>query len=187
MVTIISLWLPILLSAIVVFIVSSFIHMVLPYHRTDFKKLPAEDEVMESLRKFNLPRGDYAVPCAGHPKVMRSPEYLDKLTKGPVIFMTVLKSGSQSMIGGLVLWFIYSVIVSIFAAYIASRAVGITASYLAVFRFIGATAFIGYSLALLQNSIWYKRNWCATLKSMFDGLIYALLTAGIFGWLWPNP
>jgi hypothetical protein len=76
------------------------------------------------------------------------------------------------------------VIVSIFAAYIAGRALGPGAPYLEVFRFAGSTAFAGYALALAQNSIWYKRNWGATLKSMFDGLVYALLTAGTFGWLW---
>jgi hypothetical protein len=30
------------------------------------------------------------------------------------------------------------------------------------------------------------RSWIRTLKSMFDGLIYALLTASVFGWLWPR-
>jgi len=100
--------------------------------------------------------------------------------------MTVLKNGPQAMGGNLVLWFLYSVIVGVFAAYIASRALGPEAHYLEVFRFAGCTAFVGYSLALMQNSIWYKRNWGATLKSMFDGLIYALVTAGTFGWLWPK-
>ena len=90
------------------------------------------------------------------------------------------------MTTSLVLWFLYSVVVSFFAAYIAGRAVGPGADYLTVFRFVGSTAFMGYSLALLQNSIWYKRNWGMTLKSMFDGLVYGLLTAGTFAWLWPR-
>ena len=85
----------------------------------------------------------------------------------------------------LVQWFIYSLVVSVFAAYIADIALEPGAHYLAVFRFAGTTAFIGYSLALMQNSIWYKKSWSATFKSMFDGLIYALFTAGVFGWLWP--
>jgi hypothetical protein len=86
----------------------------------------------------------------------------------------------------LLLWFLYSIVVSFFAAYIAGRALGPGASYLAVFRFVGAASFMGYSLALLQNSIWYKRNWGTTLKSVFDGLLYGLFTAGTFGWLWPR-
>jgi hypothetical protein len=76
--------------------------------------------------------------------------------------------------------------VGIFAAYIAGRALEPGAHYLDVFRFAGCTAFVGYAVALLQNSIWYKRNWTATLKSVFDGLVYALLMAGVFGWLWPS-
>jgi hypothetical protein len=182
-----SLWLPILLSAVIVFIVSSIIHMVLPYHRNDFRKAPSEDEVMAALRKFNLPPGDYVLPYAGSPKALSSPEFIEKRTKGPVAFLTVIKSGPPSMGGSLIQWFVYCIVVGMFAAYIAGRALGPDAQYLTVFRFIGGTAFASYALALLQNSIWYKRNWRTTLKSMFDGLIYALVTAGTFGWLWPSP
>jgi hypothetical protein len=181
----VQLWLPILISAVIVFFVSWIIHMLLPYHRNDFKKVPEEDKVMESLRAFNIPPGDYVVPCAENSKEMGSPEFTEKFSKGPAAIMTVLPAGPPTMTGSLVLWFVYSVIVSFFAAYIAYNAVGPGAHYLSVFRFVGASAFGGYALALLQNSIWFKRNWWATFKSMFDGLIYALLTAGTFGWLWP--
>ena len=186
MVSILSLWLPILLSTVVVFIVSSVLHMVFTYHRNDFVKIPAEDEVMDALRKFDILPGDYVIPYAGSPKGMKTPEYIEKMEKGPAAFMTVVPSGPPAMGGRLVMWFGYSVVVSIFAAYMAGRALGTEAQYLEVFRFVGCTAFLGYSLALLQNSIWYRRNWGATLKSMFDGLLFALFTAGIFGWLWPG-
>jgi hypothetical protein len=186
MVTILSLWLPILLSAVAVFVLSSVIHMLIPYHRSDFGKLPEEDNVMDALRPFNIPPGDYVMPCAGSAKNMKSPEFIEKMTKGPVAFMTVVPSGKPGMALNLFLWFVYSIAVGIFAAYIAGHALAPGAEYLAVFRFAGCTAFIGYSLALLQNSIWYKRSWVATFKSVFDGLIYALFTAGIFGWLWPS-
>ena len=185
MVSVVSLWLPILLSAVVVFVVSSIIHMVLNYHRSDFRKLPDEDAVMDALRGFEIPPGDYVVPCPGSSKEMGSPEFIEKTTKGPVAFMTVMKSGPPSMTGSLILWFLFAVLVGVLAAYVAGRALGPGAEYLNVHRFTGATAFIAYSVALLQNSIWYKRNWGATVKSMFDGLVYALLTGGIFGWLWP--
>jgi hypothetical protein len=181
-----SLLVPILLSAVFVFIVSSFIHMVLRYHWSDFKKVPSEDDVMDTLRKFDIPPGDYVIPFAGSSEVMRSPEFKDKSIKGPVAFVTVMKSGPPAMGGSLIQWFIYCVVVGIFAAYIAGRALGPDAHYLAVFRFAGATAFLGYALALMNNSIWYKRSWSATLKSVFDGLVYALVTAGTFGWLWPD-
>jgi len=185
MVTIVSFWLPILLSAVAVFIISSLIHMFLGYHNTDFKKLPSEDQVMDNLRKFNIPPGDYVMPHSSSGKERNTQEFKDKLNKGPVAFVTMFPSGQITMGKSLALWFIYCVIVGIFAAYIAGRALEPGAGYIGVFKFAGITAFAGYSLALLQNSIWYKRNWAATFKSMFDGLIYALFTAGIFGWLWP--
>jgi len=186
MVPLLSLWLPILVSAVIVFIVSSVIHMLLGYHASDYRKLPSEDEVMEALRKFGIPPGDYLVPCAGSPKEIKTPAFIEKMTKGPVVSMTVMRSGPPAMGGQLVLWFLYCVVVGIFAGYIAGRALGPGAHYLAVFRFAGCTAFIGYTLALWQNTIWFKRNWVVTLKSTFDGLIYGLLTAGTFGWLWPR-
>jgi hypothetical protein len=186
MVSLSALWLPILLSAVIVFFVSSLIHMMLPYHRKDFRGIPEEDQVMEALRKFKIPPGDYAMPCPGDPKHMKSPGFIEKMTKGPVALMTVLASGPPAMGMQLAWWFLYSVIVSIFAGYIAGRALEPGAHYLSVFRFAGCTAFVGYSLALWQNTIWYKRAVGTTLKSTFDGLVYGLLTAGTFGWLWPK-
>jgi len=183
---IMSLWQPILLSAVLVFVVSALIHMVLKYHAGDLKPVPDEDKVMAALRPFNIPPGDYMLPRAGSMEAMKSPAFKEKTEKGPVVLMTVMPNGIQGMGGSLLMWFLSSVLISIFSAYIAGRALDPGDPYLQVFRFAGATAFAGYSLGLLQNSIWYKRNWGATLRSMFDGLIYALLTGGVFGWLWPS-
>ena len=181
-----SLWLPILVAGALVFVVSSIIHMVLPYHRTDFAPLPAEDEVMEALRRFKIPPGDYLVPCAGSPDRLRSTAFIEKMKRGPVAMMTMMESGPPTMGKPLAWWFVYTLVVGLFAGYIASRALPAGAAYRDVFRFAGTVAFIGYSLALWQNTIWYKRSVRATAKSTFDGLIYALLTAGVFGWLWPR-
>jgi hypothetical protein len=181
-----ALWLPILLSAFIVFLASYLIHMVLPIHRSDYRRFPSEDAVLDALRKFKLPPGDYLAPCAAGPKDFKSPAFLEKLTKGPVLFATVMPGGPPRMGAQLSQWFVYCLVVGVFAAYIAGRALRPGAPYLEVFRFAGATAFVGYALALWQNTIWYKRNWVTTLKSTVDGLVYALLTAGTFGWLWPR-
>jgi hypothetical protein len=186
MVPVLSLWVPILLSAVLVFFASSLIHMVLGYHRNDFRRLPREDEVLEAFRNLRIPPGDFAAPHAGSPAAMKDPAYVEKMNKGPMVMMTVVGGGQHSMGMALALWFLYSLLVSLFAAYIAGRALAPGAYYLEVFRFIGTAAFMGYSFALLQNSIWFRRNWVTTFKSVFDGLLYALLTAGTFGWLWPN-
>jgi hypothetical protein len=180
------LWAPILLSAVFVFVVSSLIHMVLKYHANDFKKLADQDAVQAALRPFNIPPGEYCLPRADSMKGMKTPEFIDKLNKGPVAIMTVLKNGHFGMGKGLVLWFLYSIVISIFSAYIGWHAVQPGGTYLSVFRFVGCSAFMGYSLALLQASIWYGRSWGTVLKLVFDGLIYAFVTAGTFGWLWPK-
>ena len=186
MVSPMSLWLPVLVSAVVAFIASSVIHMVLPFHRGDMKGLPHEADVLDAFRKANVPPGDYVFPYAGSMDAMKSPEYVAKHTQGPVGFLTVVPGGPVTMAKELTMWFLYLLLVSFFAAYVARAALEPGTHYLRVFRVTGAVAFVGYSLALFQNSIWYRRNWGATLRSVIDGLVYALLTAGTFGWLWPK-
>jgi hypothetical protein len=181
-----SLWLPILLSAVIVFVVSSAIHTVTSWHSSDYPKMPNEDKFMEALRPMAIPPGDYMVPRASSTQEMRSPEFKEKFKKGPVMMMTVMPGGDMAMGKQLVLWFVYSAVIALFAAYVAGRALPVGANYLQVFRFIGAATFLGYSGALWQMSIWYRRSWVTTIKSTIDGLIYALLTAGTFGWLWPR-
>lgn len=182
---IIQLWLPILVSSVIVFFVSFLLHMVVKHHNTDFKQIPDEARIMDELRKSNIPEGDYVFPFAKDDKERNSQEYKDKYNKGPVAIITVYPSGPMSMGSSLALWFVYSIVVGVFAAYIAGHALPPGAHYLSVFRFAGCTAFIGYTLALLHDSIWFKRNWATTFKYVFDGLIYALFTGGVFGWLWP--
>jgi hypothetical protein len=186
MVSLMSLWIPILLSAVIVFVASSIMHMLLSYHKSDMGKIAKEDEAIAALRPLNIPPGDYFMPHADSMKAMKDPVFLDKMKAGPVVYFTVLPSAVPSMGPSLVLWFLYSVLVSVIAAYVASHALRRGANYLEVFRFVGCVSFTGYALALLQNSIWYKRNWGTTLKYIFDGLVYGLLTAGTFGWLWPR-
>ena len=186
MVGLAALWLPILLSSALVFVLSSVIHTVLPWHKSDYPKLPNEDRVMDALRPLAIPPGDYMMPRPSSRQEMRSPQFVEKFKKGPVVMFTVFPGGSMSMGKNLVMWFLYSVVVGCFAAYVAGRALPAGAAYLQVFRFAGVTAFVAYSVALWQMSIWYHRSWVTTIKATVDGLIYALLTAGTFGWLWPR-
>lgn len=180
-----GLWMPILLSAVLVFLASSVLHMALPWHRGDYPLLPREDEFRAAVGPLNIPPGDYMVPRAGSMEEMKSPAFAEKLKQGPNLMMTVFPPGPFTMGKNLALWFLYSLVISLFAAYVAGRALGAGSEYLAIFRFVGVTAFLGYSAALWQNTIWYQRSWVTTAKSTVDGLIYALLSAGAFGWLWP--
>lgn len=180
------LWLPILLSAVIVFVVSSLIHTVLPWHKNDYSRVPNEDQLRSALRPMAIPPGDYMVPRPTAREEMRSPEFAEKLKQGPNIILTVLPIGPISMRKNLIEWFLFTLAVSGFAAYVAGSALPVAAPYPAVFRLVGVAAFIGYSVALWQNSIWYARSWSTTAKATVDGLIYALLTAATFGWLWPQ-
>lgn len=186
MTTLVALWLPILLSAVIVFIASSIIHMGPFWHRGDYPKVPNEDRLRDAVRPLGIPPGEYMVPRVTSGKDMRTPEFQEKLKQGPVLVLTVLPNGMMSMAANLVQWFLYCALVSFFAAYVAGRALPAGVEYLRVFQLVGATAFVGYTVALYQMSIWYKRSWSLSIKATVDGLIYALLTAGTFGWLWPQ-
>jgi Flp pilus assembly protein TadB len=185
MVPIAALWLPILVSAVIVFVVSSIIHMMLGYHAADHRKAGAEGELLDAMRRLAVTPGDYILPCAPDRATRQSPEFLERYRQGPVVLMTVMPGGA-GMGRMFVLWFLFAIAVGVFAAYIAGRALGPGAHYLEVFRFVGATAFIGYAVANWQNSIWYGRSWGTTARNTLDALIYGTLTAGTFGWLWPR-
>jgi hypothetical protein len=186
MVSIHALWLPILLSSVIVFVASSIIHMALPIHKSDYRKLPDEAKVLDTLRATGITPGrEYRFPYCTQ-KEMKSPENMEKLKRGPVGLLVIMQSGAPNMGKFLGQWFIYCVVVSIFAAYLTGRTRAPGTEYLEVFLVAGCTAFIGYSLAQAQNSIWRGVTWGVTLKHMLDGLIFGLLTGGTFGWLWPR-
>ena len=186
MTPLLALWLPIVIAAVLVFIASSVIHMFTPWHTPDHRKLPDEEGFRGAVGPLAIPPGDYMVPRCDSLAETKSTAFQRKIKEGPVVMMTVFRNGEMGMGRQLALWFAYLLVVGVFAGYIAGRALPPGAHYLAVFRFAGATAFIGYSLALWQATIWYRRAMGTTIRSTIDGLIYALLTAGVFGWLWPG-
>jgi hypothetical protein len=186
MVPVLSLLIPIALSAVFVFIASSIIHMATPWHKNDLKKLPNEEAALNALRALNVPPGNYGYPRPDSMKDMQSPAFQAKAKAGPVGFMTVKAGWNFSMAGTLVQWFIYSLIVSLFAGYIAGVAFGPGTAYLDIMQVAGTVAFVGYAMAQAHESIWWGRNWGWTIRNMIDGLLYGLLTGGTFGWLWPR-
>ena len=187
MVSVLSLLIPIALSAVIVFIASSLIHMVTPWHKHDVMKLPDEDGVMSALRSFKIPPGNYGFPRPGNTTAeMKSPEFEAKMKAGPIGFMTI-KAGQDFNMGAMMFqWFLYSLLVSLFAGYIAGVAFGPGTEYLRIMQVAGCVAFVGYSMAQMHESIWWGRRWSWTIRNMLDGLLYGLLTGGTFGWLWPR-
>jgi Flp pilus assembly protein TadB len=186
MVAISTLWLPIVLSAVIVFVASALIHMVLTYHRTDYQKLPNEDRLLAAIRAENVAPGEYIFPHASSPKEMGTPEMIEKFKKGPMGFLTLRPGGAPAMGKPLAQWFVFCLVAGLFAAYLAGRTLGPGVGYLPVFRVVGAVTFLAYAGAQPIASIWRGQEWGLTLKQCIDGLLYACLTAGTFGWLWPK-
>lgn len=186
MMSLTALWLPIVLSAVLVFIASSVIHMVLKYHNSEYRRLPNEEKLLDAMRAENIAPGFYAFPHCGNAKEMGSPEMKEKYTKGPCGTVNVIPSGPPAMGKKLVGWFVYCLVVGFFAAYLASRTLAPGTHYLQVFRVVGCVSFMGYGFAHLSDGVWNMKPWSMSLKHLFDGLVYGLLTAGVFGWLWPS-
>jgi hypothetical protein len=181
-----QLWQPIVAAAVLVFIVSSVIHMALPIHKSDKHPLPAEGPVLDALRQARIPPGEYMFPGCKSMKDMGSPEMLAKYQQGPVGLLTMLPNGPPAIGKALIQWFIYSLLVSAGTAYLAWHTLPVGAHYLAVFRVTGMVAFMTYGVAACVDSIWKGQPWSTSFKYVFDGLLYAFATAGAFGWLWPQ-
>lgn len=186
MVSVAELWLPIVLSAVFVFTVSSIIHMASPIHKGDYRKLPNEDKVLEAMRTQGVQPGAYMFPCAGSMKDMGSPEMIEKRKRGPVGFLTVVPSGPPGMGKNLIQWFIFSLVIGVLTACVAAVGLGPEATFGAVFRLTAFAAILGYGVGHISDSIWKGVSWMITLKFVFDGVLYGLVTAATFGWLWPE-
>lgn len=176
-----DLWLPILVSSVLVWMASALIWTVLPWHKKDFAKTRDEEGVRAALQ--GLAPGIYNVPHCSSQKDLKDPEMQKNFKDGPVAFVTVLPNGVPPLGRSLFLSFLGTVFISILCAYFVSRTAAPDASYLAVFRIAGTVAWIANSVAFIQDSVWFGRPWLITLKGMFDALIYALITGGVFGWL----
>jgi hypothetical protein len=186
MVTLGSLLVPIVLSAVLVFLASSIIHMVLKYHNKDYTPLPNEDAVRAAMRAGNPPPGQYIIPYCSDMKAMEKPEVKQKYIDGPVGVLNLMRPGVPKMGTYLSQWFVFILVVAFFIAYIATHSIPAGARYLEVFRVVGAVGFLAYAAGQLPAAIWMGKPWKVAWKEAFDGLVYGLVTAGTFGWLWPR-
>jgi Flp pilus assembly protein TadB len=186
MVSLGALWLPVLLSAVLVFLTSFLIHMVLRYHTSDYKPLPNEEAVRAAIRSGNPPPAQYIIPYCANPKDMRAPDMQRKFVEGPVAVLNLKRPGPPGMGTNLIQWFIFTLVLSFFVAYVACHTIQPGTPYLEVFRVVGAVAFLAYAFGQFPAAIWMGKPWSVAWKEGFDGLLYGLVTAGTFGWLWPR-
>lgn len=183
---IMELWLPIVLSAVAVFIVSSIIHMAIPIHRKDYTRIPNEEKVVEALRSQGVGEGNYVFPCPVDMKDMCSPQMKEKYATGPSGFLIVRALGIPSIGKSLMQWFLFSLGIGLLVAYVASLGLSHGAPFATVFRVCSAAATLGYGIGHIQDSIWKSVRWGTSMKFLVDGLLYGLATGAVFAWMWPK-
>ena len=186
MVPLASLWIPIIVSAVLVFVASAILHSALKYHNTDYRKFSNEDDVRAAINKGNASPGMYIIPWAMGPGAAKDPAIAEKFAQGPLAVAYLRRPGKMQMGPILVRWFVYLLVVSYFVAYVAANTITAGTPYLAVFRVVGTVGFLAYAGARGQSAIWWGEPWSVTIKDIIDGLIYGCVTAGTFGWLWPK-
>ncbi len=186
MITLAGLWLPILLSAVLVFVASTLVHMVLKYHMSDYKKLPNEDAVRAAISSGKPEARQYVIPYPNSPQDMKSPEMQQKYKEGPVGVLTLKMPGPVAMGSSMGQWFLFNLAVSLAVAYLAVGTIRWGADFRHVFRVIGTVAFLSYGAGTLPAAIWMGKPWSIAVKDLIDALIYGLVTAATFAWLWPR-
>lgn len=180
-----SLWLPGVVSAVAVFFVSALAHMVLKYHKADYKKLADEDSVAAAVRKVGPSPGVYFIPYCMDPGQMKDPAMKKKFEDGPVGMLVVRPNGMPGMGKSLAQWFLFCLLVSFVTAYVARHTLTFSTPGLEVLRITGAVAFVAYAFGYIQDSIWKSFPWSNSLRGLLDAVLYALTTGLIFRWLWP--
>lgn len=181
-----ELWIPIVVSAVLVFVASSVIHMVVKWHNSDYRKLANEDAVGAAIRAGNAMPGQYVIPHCQDMKAMASPEMQKKFAEGPVALIALRAPGPPRMGSSFALWFVYILAIGVLAAYVAKHALPAGATFNQVVRIVGTLSFLAYSGGSIQYGIWMGKPWSSVAKDVLDGIIYAALTGAIFGWLWPR-
>jgi hypothetical protein len=180
-----SLWLPVVISAVAVFVLSSILHMALKYHKADYKQLPDEDSVGEAVRKTSPGPGVYFIPYCMDMGQMKDPAMKKKFEDGPVGMFVLRPNGVPGMGKNLVQWFLFCFLVSFISAYIARHTLTFGTPGLEVLRITGAVAFAAYGFGYFQDSIWKLIPWSNSLRGLIDSAIYSVATGLIFLWLWP--
>ena len=179
-----SLWLPVVVSAVAVWLVSAVLHMALKYHRADYRKFSNEDAVSQALRPAGAAPGVYFLPYCEMSE-MKDPAVIKKYEEGPVAMITVMPSGAPNMAKPLGLWFALCLLVSFVTSYVARHSLDPGAAGMEVLRLTGTVAFIAYAFGYFHDSIWKAIPWSNSLRGILDAAVYAVVTGLVFRFFWP--
>ena len=184
-VNLLQLWLPIILGTALAWIASGLIHMLIKYHNSDYQRLSNEADIMAAVQNGSQSLGIHMFPYCKDMSEMGNPDVQKKFNEGPVGMLTIFPNGMPQM-GKLMLQQIsFFLLGCILIAYAATQVLLPGADYMTVFRFVSTVGFLAFGWAAIPYSIWFGHQWSVTAKYLLDALIYGLVVAGSFAWLWP--
>jgi hypothetical protein len=175
-----SLALPIVLSAVALFFASFLSWMVLQLHKDDWKKIEDEDKFLGGVAGCNLPEGSYMFPGCKSQADTKSEEYRRKYDAGPRGVMTILPKVNMGKNLGMTM--AYFLVVSFLLAYLGTIALKPGDGFLQVFRFISTAAFMTFLAAMVQHAIWFRPR---IVGHVIESVAYTAITGAIFAAMWP--
>jgi hypothetical protein len=185
-ISLLELWLPILLASLFCWITSALFHMLIKHHNADYKKIDSEDKVADVLREANLAPGLYHLPYCADMKEMANEDMQKKFENGPIAMISVFENGMPAMGKLLIQQFLFFLVACILVAYVASFSLIPSAADMSVFRLVLVVSFLTFGWGLVPYSIWYGHPWSNCIRYLIDAIIYGLVTAVTFVWLWPQ-
>jgi hypothetical protein len=178
-----QLWLPTLVSAALVFVLSAASHMVLPWRRNEWGRITDAGPLQAALR--DRAPGQYLFPAAPDPRQQLSKESVERWAQGPSGWVTIARPGPMRMGRSLALSFVVFLLVALAEAYLAAKILGPAPRHRHVFRLVGAVGFLSFGTATVFHSIWYHRPWRAYAADLLDALLFGVAMGVVFALLWP--
>lgn len=180
-----SLWLPIIASAAGVFFASFILWAATPWHNADIRKVPDPGAADRAVEGLALRPGFYMLPCTHDPQEMKGEEFQARFKRGPWATINVFPS-QPNMGKNLGLSFATYLVISVVIAYLASSVLAPGTAYPKVFQVVGTAGVLAYTFGGIANGVWFGKPTGWVVRDIIDAAVYAMVTAGMFAWLWPS-
>lgn len=177
-----ELWLPILLAGVATHIASTIAWTVLPHHKPEWKGLgDDEDGLQDWIAGREIPAGQYLFPFASGMKEADCDAIKEKQQKCRGMLLLYQRPVNMGAAIGKTLAFF--LVAAFMIGYLAAFSVPSGASFWHVFRFVSTAGILTHCFARFPHVFWFPEK---IAMSLLDGVVYSLITAGVFAALWPS-